>query len=135
MREIFCTKWQYIHMKSHAEARRRREGIHSSFEFFAPVRLCVCIVLLACGCNQAVPASGEQDKLVSSAGQAPASLWTRKQGEDWPIFLGKGQDSKSDETGIVTKWSGSGPKLVWQVKLGTSYGAPTIAGGRLMQFD
>jgi outer membrane protein assembly factor BamB len=56
-------------------------------------------------------------------------------GADWPIFLGPGQDSKSAETGIIKDWGQSGPKLIWHVKLGTSYGAPTIAGGRLMQFD
>jgi outer membrane protein assembly factor BamB len=67
--------------------------------------------------------------------QPPPSLWTRKKGGDWPIFLGTGQDSKSPETGIITKWGESGLTLVWQVKLGTSYGAPTIADGRLMQFD
>lgn len=39
------------------------------------------------------------------------------------------------ETGIITKWGESGLKLVWQAKLGTSYGAPTIAEGRLLQLD
>jgi outer membrane protein assembly factor BamB len=65
----------------------------------------------------------------------PADLSTRKQGSDWPIFLGPAQDSKSTETGILTKWTDSRPRIVWQKLLGTGYGAPTISRGRLFQFD
>src|SRR5688572_20251827 len=60
---------------------------------------------------------------------------TRKAGVDWPIFLGPTQDSKSPETGIITKWTSTKPRIVWSKPLGTSYGAPTIAKGRLFQFD
>ena len=57
------------------------------------------------------------------------------QGSDWPCFLGPTGDSKSSERGILTKWPAGGPPLVWQLKLGTGYGMPTISGGRLYQFD
>jgi outer membrane protein assembly factor BamB len=63
-----------------------------------------------------------------------ADLRTRKSGSDWPGFLGPTGDSKSSETGILTDWS-SGLRIVWQRKLGLSYGMPTISRGRLFQFD
>src|SRR5437762_2754894 len=97
---------------------------HPAALFSAPLRLCVSLLLLA-GCGQAAPA----------AAQPKAELGTRKAGSDWPIFLGPAQDSRSTETGIIPKWSDRGLKLIWETKLGTSYGAPTIAGGRLMQLD
>ena len=63
------------------------------------------------------------------------NLGTRKAGIDWPIFLGPTQDSKSPETGIITKWTANKPRIVWQAELGTGYGAPTISKGRLFQFE
>ena len=62
-------------------------------------------------------------------------LGTRKQGSDWPCFLGPTGDSKSAETGIITAWKAGSPRIVWQKPLGTSYGAPSISRGRLFQFD
>ncbi|MEX0978353.1 MAG: PQQ-binding-like beta-propeller repeat protein, partial [Pirellulales bacterium] len=56
-------------------------------------------------------------------------------GADWPCFLGPTADSKSSERGILTKWPAAGPPRVWQVTLGTGYCMPTIAAGRLYQFD
>ena len=67
--------------------------------------------------------------------QAPASLGTRKPGTDWPQFLGPNRDSKSSETGILTKWPAKGPRMVWSRKLGTGYGIGSVAGGRFYQFD
>jgi outer membrane protein assembly factor BamB len=99
--------------------------------FSAPLRLCVSLILLS-GCGHAGPQAAEPSTATTDA---PPSLWTRKTGDDWPIFLGSNQDSRSSETGIITKWPDTGLKLVWHARLGTSYGAPTIAGGRLMQFD
>src|SRR2546423_1868559 len=102
-----------------------------TFPFSVPLCLCVSLLPLA-GCGRSPPLAAQQ---ISTPDDAPSSLGTRKAGADWPIFLGPNQDSRSEETGILTKWPESGLKLVWQTKLGTSYGAPTIAGGRLMQFD
>jgi hypothetical protein len=67
--------------------------------------------------------------------ELPPDLGTRRQGVDWPVFLGPTGDSKSSETGILTQWDAEQPRLVWQHKLGTSYGAPSISRGRLFQFD
>jgi outer membrane protein assembly factor BamB len=63
-----------------------------------------------------------------------ADLRTRKQGDDWPAFLGPTGDSKSREKGILNDWS-KGLKIVWHKDLGLSYGMPTISLGRLFQFD
>ena len=94
----------------------------------APLRLCVMILLLAAGCGRAAPAAGEPPAPGKEGRPHTA-------GSDWPIFLGPNQDSRSPEKGIITKWGESGLKLLWHKQLGTSYGAPTIAEGRLMQFD
>lgn len=135
-------------MKTHAEAQRRREDrkttktqktLSTNFSLsdlralvfqsaFAPLRLCVSmLLLLLSGCNDTAPAAAP------AAGNL--AYVANKDGSDWPIFLGPNQDSRSRETGIITKWPEEGLALVWQKKLGTSYGAPTIANGKLMQFD
>src|SRR5262245_32538980 len=104
-----------------------------NLSYSAPPRLRVIFLLLfVVGCSRVAPQAAEPP---NSSADASTPHSTRKAGQDWPIFLGPNQDSRSPETGIATKWGESGLKLVWQVKLGTSYGAPTIADGRLMQFD
>ena len=62
-------------------------------------------------------------------------LGTRKQGVDWPRFLGPTGDSKSPERGILTQWPEHGPRLVWHLKLGQGYCMPAISRGRLFVFD
>lgn len=76
------------------------------------------------------------DAASAVAADAPSvsSLATRKQGADWPDFLGPQRDSKSGETGIITDWS-QGLRIVWQMELGESYGIGTVADGRYFQFD
>ena len=61
-------------------------------------------------------------------------LGTRKQGVDWPVFLGPTGDSKSSETGILTKWTTESPRIAWQMPLATSYAMPAISRGRLFIF-
>lgn len=63
------------------------------------------------------------------------SLWTRKNGSDWPSFLGPTGDSKSPETGILTQWPMTGPRIVWQREAGEGYGIGSISRGRFFQFD
>ena len=62
------------------------------------------------------------------------SLWTRKNGVDWPCFLGPTHDSVSTEKGIIP-WPKDGLKLVWETILGEGYAPPTVANGRLYHFD
>ena len=62
--------------------------------------------------------------------ELPADLGTRPEGDDWPCFLGPTRDSRSAETGILTRWPAEGPPIVWQRKLGISYGIGTVSRGR-----
>jgi outer membrane protein assembly factor BamB len=67
--------------------------------------------------------------------ELPPDLGTRHTGQDWPTFLGTGGDSKSAERGILTAWGKNSPPIVWQHRLGTGYGMPSISRGRLFQFS
>ena len=87
------------------------------------------------GSTQAPAGSTQATTGSTQAEPVLKNLGTRKAGLDWPIFLGPTQDSKSPETGIITKWTAAKPRIVWTTELGTSYGAPTISRGRLFQFD
>lgn len=62
-------------------------------------------------------------------------LAKRRQGVDWPTFLGPTGDSKSPETGILTAWPKEGPRIVWQRKIGEGYGIGSVSRGRFFQFD
>lgn len=93
-----------------------------------PRVLCLCLGLYAwvhpyVACSQ-VP---DQEPL--------NSLWTRQRGDDWPTFLGPTGDSKSREQGLIHPWPKSGPRIVWQRRIGVSYGICSISAGRLFQFD
>jgi outer membrane protein assembly factor BamB len=70
----------------------------------------------------------------SLAAPPSGDLRTRMSGSDWPAFLGPTGDNKSAETGLRTDWPQEGPRIVWQQRLGTGYGMPTISRGRLFQF-
>jgi len=80
------------------------------------------------------PAAAASALANPAASQAPPDLGTRKQGVDWPIFLGPTADSKSSERGILTKWPRKGLPIVWQQRTGTGYGMPAISRGRLFEF-
>ena len=65
----------------------------------------------------------------------PSDIRTRKTGIDWNGFLGPNRDSKSSETGILTKWPAKGLPIKWQTDVGTGYGSCTTARGRCFFFD
>jgi outer membrane protein assembly factor BamB len=65
----------------------------------------------------------------------PPDLTTRKDGSDWPSFLGAHGNSVSTEKGILTPWPKQGPPVVWECKVGAGYAAPAISRGRLFLFD
>jgi len=52
--------------------------------------------------------------------------------QDWPQFLGPHANGVSDEIGLLDKWPTNGPPLVWEKKIGTGYGAPSIRGDLLV---
>ena len=60
---------------------------------------------------------------------------TRKEGIDWPDFLGPNRNNSSPEKGIITDWSEGQLKILWQAELGTSYGIGSVSKGRYFQFD
>jgi outer membrane protein assembly factor BamB len=60
-----------------------------------------------------------------------ADIGTRKQGEDWPSFLGPSRNSKSTETGFKPIES---PRVLWRKKFGEGYSIGSVARGRYYQF-
>lgn len=51
---------------------------------------------------------------------------------DWPQWRGPTRMNVSRETGLLKKWPADGPKLLWKVTgLGSGYGSPSTAGGKL----
>lgn len=62
-------------------------------------------------------------------------LWERREGDDWPGFLGPGGDGTSRETGFFTAAGLRGAKVLWSRRLGSGYAMPSISRGRLFQFS
>lgn len=81
------------------------------------------------------PKTGIVAPVAPAKAGALKSLWTRSQGEDWPLFLGPTGDSKSTEKGILRKWPAAGPRIVWQRPLGEGYGIGSACAGRFYQAD
>ncbi len=53
---------------------------------------------------------------------------------DWTSFLGPTHDSISTETRLLKKWPVGAPRLVWELRKGTGYSSPAVAGDRLVYF-
>lgn len=53
---------------------------------------------------------------------------------DWNNFLGPGQNGKSQEKLHIKPWKKSGPPVLWIKEIGTSYGSPSIADGKVYIF-
>ena len=101
--------------------------------------LCGCALLGAAPPEESQAVSATSDRETSNAGDNAAivvsDLRTRKDGDDWPCFLGPAADSKSRETGILTDWSKNPPRLIWHRPMGAGYAMPAISRGRLFAFD
>ena len=51
---------------------------------------------------------------------------------DWPTFRGATRTAVAPDTGLLTKWPGDGPKLLWETDgMGRGYSSPAIADGRI----
>jgi outer membrane protein assembly factor BamB len=50
---------------------------------------------------------------------------------DWPQWLGPNRDGVWRETGLVDKFPKGGPKVVWKKPIGTGYGGPAVANGKV----
>lgn len=64
----------------------------------------------------------------------PRELAARAVNEDWPTFLGPTHDGVSRETHLRVNWPRGGPRLVWEMPIGSGYGSPSVAGERLVIF-
>ena len=53
---------------------------------------------------------------------------------DWEGFLGPQQNNKSQEKINITPWQQTGPPVLWSKEIGTSYGAPAVANGKVYIF-
>ena len=49
---------------------------------------------------------------------------------DWPNWLGPNRNGASPETGLLTDWPKTGPKLLWKVPGGVGYSSVAVANGR-----
>jgi outer membrane protein assembly factor BamB len=101
---------------------------------YAPIVFGWMALFLACSRNPVIEES-MADEAGTSANATLTDLWTRKQGSDWPGFLGPTGDSKSSETGLIVPWPDEGPRIVWQREVGTGYGIGSVALGRYYHFD
>ncbi len=53
---------------------------------------------------------------------------------DWQGFLGPEQNGKSQEKINITPWDKTGPPVLWTKEIGTSYGSPNVANGKVYIF-
>jgi len=51
---------------------------------------------------------------------------------DWKAFLGPSHNAVSTETKLLKSWPASGPTLLWEMRKGTGYSSPAVAGERLV---
>jgi outer membrane protein assembly factor BamB len=66
--------------------------------------------------------------------RAPKPLHRDAVTHDWPSFLGPTHDAVSTETHLLHALPDGGPAIVWEVRKGTGYSSPAIAGNRLVLF-
>jgi outer membrane protein assembly factor BamB len=62
-------------------------------------------------------------------------LPTVARGDDWPQWMGSNRDGVWRETGILTKFSADGPKVLWRAKVAGGYAGPAVAEGRVYVQD
>ncbi len=54
--------------------------------------------------------------------------------EDWPQLLGPRRDGSYSGTDLAASWPETGPKRVWERKVGHGFSNPVVAGERLVLF-
>jgi len=65
-----------------------------------------------------------------------ASVWAvadRCSAADWPQYRGPNCDGTTPET-ILTTWPQEGPKVIWKVPVGESFGSFAVSGGKAFIF-
>lgn len=64
--------------------------------------------------------------------QKPKPLPAGAVTHDWKFFLGPTHNAVSSETKLLREFPPKGPTLVWEMRKGTGYSSPAIAGERLV---
>lgn len=59
----------------------------------------------------------------------------RCQAEDWPWFLGPRHDGTSNEVDLNLDWNQQPLKVLWKLRIGTGYSAPSIVGDHVFLHD
>jgi outer membrane protein assembly factor BamB len=77
----------------------------------------------------------DKEKVMQTARQLGAALCivglaSAVLAADWPGWLGPERNGASSETGLLTTWPTSGPKVLWQAKGGDGYSSIAVAEGR-----
>jgi outer membrane protein assembly factor BamB len=94
----------------------------------------MCLLPLACN-RWSGPATAKAIKTAAPPAPAAKTAVTsnspRKADTDWTSFLGPLGTGVSPETGIYTRWTSDGLRVLWQTQLGGGYGPPAIADGRV----
>lgn len=93
----------------------------------------VTVLLLTFVLQQLPPTVAKQNPDVRFYAK-PKPLAKGAVSQDWTSFLGPTHDAKSPETKLLTRWPKDGPKLVWEMRKGTGYSSPAIAGDHLVYF-
>lgn len=62
----------------------------------------------------------------------PRKLARDARTEDWPCFLGPRHNAVSGETKLLRAFPKAGPVVVWEMRKGTGYSSPSIAGAYLV---
>ena len=62
-------------------------------------------------------------------------LTTHASGDDWPRWMGLKADNVWRESGIIEKFPGGGPKVLWRSKVAGGYSGPAIAAGKVFVTD
>lgn len=94
----------------------------------------VCLGLLS-GCGQAQEISQSQDAGDEQLAVSTEPVLHGPGVGQWRRFLGENCDSHSPETGIEPELWDPAPSINWTTLIGESYGAPSVADGRVYQFD
>ncbi|MBI5760123.1 MAG: PQQ-like beta-propeller repeat protein [Planctomycetales bacterium] len=79
--------------------------------------------------GQEKPKSASERNEAYAAGSSPK---TTRTGEDWPWFLGPRHTGIAGETGLLEKWPEKGPPMLWSMRVGTGYSAPSVRGNLLL---
>ncbi len=74
----------------------------------------------------------EPAQTTTEIGSTPVAATDERPGHDWPIFLGPHGNGVSNETNLLDGWPKSGPRVVWEKRIGKGYSSPSVIGNRLV---